>query len=133
MAEGDGAARLEAISPFFIVADVTRSLIFYRDRLGFDIRFAEPAERPFFAIVGRDAAQLLLKADSEVAPLPNRVRHASMRWDAFVYTSEPDGLALDLTERGAAFTMPLADTHDGLRGFEVEDPDGYTLFFGRPR
>jgi hypothetical protein len=30
-------------------------------------------------------------------------------------------------------TRPLADTQDGLRGFEVEDPDGYVLFFGRPR
>ena len=25
------------------------------------------------------------------------------------------------------------DTHDGLRGFELTDPDGYVLFFGRPR
>jgi hypothetical protein len=25
------------------------------------------------------------------------------------------------------------DTHDGLRGFEIQDPDGYVLFFGRPR
>jgi hypothetical protein len=31
------------------------------------------------------------------------------------------------------FTAPLKDTHDGLRGFEIKDPDGYVLFFGRPR
>jgi len=31
------------------------------------------------------------------------------------------------------FYEPLKDTHDGLRGFEIEDPDGYLLFFGRPR
>ena len=29
--------------------------------------------------------------------------------------------------------MPLKDTHDGLRGFEVKDADGYLLFFGRPQ
>jgi len=29
--------------------------------------------------------------------------------------------------------VPLKDTHDGLRGFEICDPDGYVLFFGRPR
>jgi hypothetical protein len=34
---------------------------------------------------------------------------------------------------GAAFSVPLEDTHDGLRGFEICDPDGYVLFFGRPR
>jgi hypothetical protein len=34
---------------------------------------------------------------------------------------------------GAAFSVPLKDTNDGLRGFEICDPDGYVLFFGRPR
>jgi hypothetical protein len=30
--------------------------------------------------------------------------------------------------------VPLGDnTNDGLRGFELRDPDGYVLFFGRPR
>ena len=27
----------------------------------------------------------------------------------------------------------LKDTDDGLGGFEITDPDGYVLFFGRPR
>ena len=35
--------------------------------------------------------------------------------------------------RGVEFSEPLKDTHDGLRGFELEDADGYVLFFGRPR
>jgi hypothetical protein len=26
----------------------------------------------------------------------------------------------------------LQDTSSGLRGFEITDPDGYVLFFGRP-
>jgi hypothetical protein len=29
--------------------------------------------------------------------------------------------------------VPLKDTQDGLRGFELRDTDGYVLFFGRPR
>jgi hypothetical protein len=29
--------------------------------------------------------------------------------------------------------VPLKDTHDGLRGFELKDADGYVFFFGRPR
>jgi hypothetical protein len=27
---------------------------------------------------------------------------------------------------------PLADNSDDLRGFEVQDADGYVLYFGRP-
>jgi hypothetical protein len=45
----------------------------------------------------------------------------------------PDALAADFAAHAAAFSAPLEDTHDGLRGFEITDPDGYVLFFGRPR
>ncbi|HEX3853124.1 MAG TPA: hypothetical protein VHW01_19310 [Polyangiaceae bacterium] len=41
-------------------------------------------------------------------------------------------LAAELASRGLSLRIPLADTEDGLRGFEVEDPNGYVLFFGRP-
>jgi hypothetical protein len=56
-----------------------------------------------------------------------------MRWDAFVYASDPDGLATEFADHDAAFSEPFKDTHDGLRGFEICDPDGYILFFGRPK
>lgn len=56
-----------------------------------------------------------------------------MRLDAFVYAPEPDALAEEFLAHGTTFSTPLKDTHDGLRGFEVTDPDGYVLFFGRPR
>lgn len=126
-------ATTEAISPYFIVSDVERSRGFYCERLGFETTFRAPDEGPFFAIVVRDGAQLFMKADANVKPLPNPARHPYMAWDAYVYTSDPDGLAADFTARGATFSKPLSDTHDGLRGFEVTDPDGYVLFFGRPR
>jgi hypothetical protein len=96
-------------------------------------RFKEPDLAPFFAIVGRDEAQILVKSDKDVSPLPNPRRHPFMRWDAFVYTPDPDALAAEFRDHGAAFSAPLTDTHDGLRGFEICDPDGYVLFFGRPR
>jgi uncharacterized glyoxalase superfamily protein PhnB len=53
--------------------------------------------------------------------------------DAFVYVPDPDALAAEFAGHGATFSEPLKDTHDGLRGFEITDPDGYVLFFGRPR
>lgn len=126
-------ATTAAISPFFIVSDVDQTVAFYRERLGFETTFREPDRSPFFAIVRRDGAQVFVKSDRDVTPLPNPRRHPSMRWDAYVYAAEPDALAAEFAERGAAFSTPLKDTHDGLRGFEVTDPDGYVLFFGRPR
>jgi len=127
---------ISGISPFFIVNDVPASLAFYRDRLGFEITFQGPEpDDIFFGIVRRGGAQILMK-DIGVAPLPNRVRDVKKgiaRWDAFVSVPDPDALAAEFGSRGVAFFEPLKDTHDGLRGFEVEDADGYLLFFGRPR
>jgi catechol 2,3-dioxygenase-like lactoylglutathione lyase family enzyme len=126
-------AGTSAISPCFIVSDVDQTIAFYRDKLGFEMRLREPERDPFFGIIGRDGAQLLVKSDKDVSPLPNHKRHHYMRWDAFVYAPDPDALAAEFADHGTVFSAPLQDTHDGLRGFEVSDPDGYILFFGRPR
>jgi catechol 2,3-dioxygenase-like lactoylglutathione lyase family enzyme len=123
--------RVESMSPFFIVADVSVSIAFYTDRLGFAANYQEPRERPFFAIVGREEAMLFLKS-GKAPPLSNPRRDPDMRWDAYCYTPDPDALSSEFVERGAAFSRPLRDTSDGLRGFEITDPDGYVLFFGRP-
>jgi catechol 2,3-dioxygenase-like lactoylglutathione lyase family enzyme len=120
-------AKTEAISPCFIVRDVEKTIAFYGEKLGFETRFIAPDEDPFFAIIGRDGAQIFIKAEGGVTPVPNHTRHPHLRLDAFVYASDPDALAAQFAEHGAT------DTHDGLRGFEICDPDGYVLFFGRPR
>jgi catechol 2,3-dioxygenase-like lactoylglutathione lyase family enzyme len=127
-----GASPLGPASPFFIVADITAAVAFYCDRLGFKIRLFAPEEDPFFAIVGRDVAQFFFKSEAGIAPQPNRKRHLHMAWDAFVHVADPDALAADIAARGATFAIPLHDTHDGLRGFAVDDADNYRLFFGRP-
>ena len=125
---------LTSISPFFIVRDLDRSLSFYRDDLGFDVTLRAPDPHPFFAMVRRDGVQILLKviADS-VGPLPNPQRHPWARWDAYVYVPDPDTRAAEFAARGVTFSVPLADTDEGLRGFELKDADGYVLFFGRPK
>jgi hypothetical protein len=46
---------------------------------------------------------------------------------------DPDALAAEFASRGVLFSEPLRDTEEGLRGFELEDADGYVLFFGRSR
>ena len=66
-------------------------------------------------------------------PQPNFTRHPWARWDAYVNAPDPDALAAEFMSRGVVFSVPLKDTEDGLRGFELKDADGYVLFFGRPR
>jgi catechol 2,3-dioxygenase-like lactoylglutathione lyase family enzyme len=124
---------LGSIAPCFIVRDVAPSLAFYRDRLGFDVAFLGPDGDPYFAIVERDGVSLMLKAIApDVPPIPNPSRHPWARWDAYVYTPDPDALAGEFAARGVSFREPLGVNSDNLRGFEVMDADGYVLYFGTP-
>jgi catechol 2,3-dioxygenase-like lactoylglutathione lyase family enzyme len=129
----EGMQPLGAISPFWIVRDVPGAIRFY-EGLGFELRFAEPKEDPFFAIVGRDSVQVFLKSVSgDLAAQPNPVRSQEALWDAFVYVEDPDALAEEFASRGVAFRKKIRNRTDGLRGFEVADSEGYVLFFGRPK
>ncbi len=123
---------ISCIAPFFIVKNVPAALSFYRDLLGFDVIYQGPGDDVFFGIVQRGAAMIMLKAVG-VDPLPNRERQPDARWDAYICVPSPDALATEFTARSVEFSDALKDTHDGLRGFEVKDADGYLLFFGRPR
>jgi catechol 2,3-dioxygenase-like lactoylglutathione lyase family enzyme len=127
---------IAGIAPFFIVRNVPAALAFYRDKLGFDIIFQGPEpDDIFFGIVHRGAAMIMLKAIG-VEPVPNYTRDIAQgiaRWDAYLDVPDPDALAAEFAARGVEFFEALKDTHDGLRGFELKDADGYILFFGRVR
>jgi catechol 2,3-dioxygenase-like lactoylglutathione lyase family enzyme len=131
-----GKSDISGIAPFFIVRNVPAALAFYRDRLGFEITFQGPEpDDIFFGIVERGAAMIMLK-DVGVEPIPNCTRDVKQgiaRWDAYLHVPDPDALAAEFSSRNVEFLRPLQDDDDGLRGFELEDADGYVLFFGRPR
>jgi catechol 2,3-dioxygenase-like lactoylglutathione lyase family enzyme len=128
-------AEINGIMPFFIVRDVATSLAFYEERLGFQVTFKGPEPNDiFFGIVQRGAAAIMLKSVG-VEPTPNPTRDVGCgiaRWDAFIDVPDPDALAAEFASRGVQFFTPLGDNSDGLRGFEVQDADGYMLYFGRP-
>ncbi len=123
---------IDGVAPFFLVRSAPAAVAFYRDKLGFDIMYQGPEGDPFFGMVCRGGAMLMVKAVG-VDPEPNSTRHPWAPWDAYITVSDPDALAAEFASRGVIFSVPLKDTSDGLRGFELKDVDGYVLFFGRPR
>ncbi|WP_342087461.1 VOC family protein [Dyadobacter sp. OTU695] len=126
---------ITCIAPFFIVRNVPAALAFYRDYLGFEITFQGPSEDDiFFGIVERGGAMIMMK-DIGVEPVPNYTRDIKQgiaRWDAYLHVPDPDALAAEFASRNVAFFSPLGNNDDGLRGFEIEDSDGYILYFGHP-
>jgi len=127
---------LNSITPFFIVNDLDATIAFYQSKLGFDVRYkggGDGVGPDFFAIVGRDQIMLMLKEiTAEIHPQPNHSRHEWARWDACIYTDDPDALYKEFTGSQVPMHHELANTHDGLRAFEIIDNNGYVLCFGRP-
>jgi catechol 2,3-dioxygenase-like lactoylglutathione lyase family enzyme len=115
------------LAPVFRVADLPRSLEFYRDRLGFDLEFEHQG---FYAGVVRDRCRIHLKC----APPPQR-DHAAFtqaeHLDACIAVNDAPALAGEMASRGAPFSVPLRQMPYG-REFFVRDPDGYVLGFVEP-
>ena len=127
----EGAGRnLTSISPFFIVKDLRVSIAYYLERLGFQLDFQGPEDDVYYAGVSREGIGIMLKAIApDVLPQPNHTRHEWARWDAYIYTLDPDPLFHEFKQRGASFVKELSFIDDGLWGFEVTDADGYVLAF----
>jgi catechol 2,3-dioxygenase-like lactoylglutathione lyase family enzyme len=121
---------LVSISPFFIVKDLQASIAFYRERLGFQLDFQGPEGDAYYAGVTRDGIGIFLKTIlPDVLPCPNHTRHPWARWDAYIYTLDPDTLFDEFRQRGVPFVKELSVIDDGLWGFEITDADGYVLAF----
>ncbi len=120
------------MAPYFIVSDVARSLAFYVDQLDFEAIYLLDENNLFFAVLRRDGAMLFLKSEAGIDPVPNPTRHQHFPWDSYSYTPDPDALAAEFAARGATFSKPVENNDSGLRGFELTDPDGHVLFYGRP-
>ena len=121
---------LVSISPFFIVKDLQASIAFYRERLNFQVDFQGPAGDVYYAGVSRDGVGIMLKTIlPDVLPCPNHTRHPWARWDAYIYTLDPDSLFDEFRQRDVPFVKELSFIDDGLWGFEITDADGYVIAF----
>lgn len=121
---------LVSISPFFIVKDLQTSIAYYIERMGFQLDFHGPDDDVYYGRVSRDGIGIMLKAIvPEVLPRPNHTRHEWARWDAYIYTLDPDTLFNEFKQRGVSFVKELSFIDQDLWGFEVTDADRYVLAF----
>jgi len=121
----DRATRLTGIAPQFLVADLDRSIAYYRDKLGFELDFVYQS---FYASVVRDGFAIHLKHGHRLAA-EREFRKQSEHLDAYVSVSGVRGLFHELETRGAQILQPLEEQPWACLDFCVEDPDGYILCF----
>jgi len=110
-----------SLVPFIHVADVSRSVAFYKD-LGFAVgNTFEPECKLTWAWLHAQSANLMLaRADAPVDPAAQTVLF-------YVYVADVSGAHADLSNKGIP-VGPIRTPFYAPRGeFRVEDPDGYVL------
>jgi uncharacterized glyoxalase superfamily protein PhnB len=104
------------------VQDITKSVGYYRDVLGFTVTFIY-GDPTFYACMCRDEVPLHLVAASKTTRQPGQGAAA-------VFVRDVDALHTELSARGANIPKPPQDYAYGMRDFNVLDPDGNQLTFG---
>jgi predicted enzyme related to lactoylglutathione lyase len=112
-----------------LVADIGRSVEYYRDRLGFACEaYGDP---PTFAAATRDDAVILLALCPEAERIVPNWHIVDMTWNAYIRVDDVDAIYAEVQERGAGIDYTLYDAPHGFREFGVQDPDGHDIAFGQ--
>lgn len=120
---------IREITPQFFTSDMTATLAYYRDALGFECvgTWLDP---PVYAIVRRDGLHIHFR----LAPAtPTPAGKYDEEWlDAYIRVDDADRTFAELSGRGVIMTRTLGDTPWHAREFVVRDCDGRLLAFGAP-
>lgn len=122
-----GVHQLIRAMPVLEVADMARSLAFYKDKLGFDAdTWRDP---PTFAILQRGTVSLAL-----VLAQDGNVAVSRRHWAVYVYVDDVDAVFAEFAACGVALPEhPVTQTEYACRDFTLDDPDGHMIAFGTIR
>ena len=119
---------LRAAFPIVYCEDLTRTLAFYRDQLGFEVVFAFPTEgEPGFVSLKLGGSELALAdvagQDTGTHGLPVRPI-GGHRFELCLHAEDVDAAVTALRDAGVPVLLDPADQPWGERLAYVEDPEG---------
>jgi catechol 2,3-dioxygenase-like lactoylglutathione lyase family enzyme len=120
-------SRITFVAPVLQVSDLTRSVAYYRDQLGFDLEFEYEG---VYASVLRDGCRIHLNCATPAAR-DQQAFEAAEHLDACLGVVDAQALASELAAAGASISVNLRVMPYGQE-FYVRDPDGYILGFVQP-
>ena len=125
------AIKFASVTPNLIVRDVAKSLAFYRDILGFDIKETVPDNEPFvFVMLARDGVPVFLNdnkaVEHEYAGADALTRGGTVAM--FFIISGVDEYHAMVAPK-VNIVMPLKTQFYGMREFAITDPDGHIITF----
>lgn len=118
---------IRQIAPMFLTTDLSATLAYYRDTLGFQC-LGTWNDPPVYAIVARDGQRIHFRVADPPAANPDK--YADELLDAYLLIANADALYAEYAVRGVEFTRSLGDTPWHTREFVVKDCDGRLLAFG---
>jgi catechol 2,3-dioxygenase-like lactoylglutathione lyase family enzyme len=117
-------SKLTSVAPVLRVAQLDRSIAYYRDRLGFKIEFEYEG---FYTSVVRDGCRVHLKCSPSVER-DAAAFEAAEHIDACFGVNGIELLASEVIASEASISVSLRQMPYG-KEFYVRDPDGYVLGF----
>ena len=114
-----GLNRFESCVPILSVKNVSNSIAYYVDKLGFEKEW-DWGTPPTFGCVFRDTVRIFLSQNTQGAP---------GTWIS-IFVHDVDALHDDYVRRGAIIRQPPTNFPWGVREMNVEDPDGHQLRMG---
>ena len=110
----------------FHVDDVEKSSRFYRDELGFEITF-EWGDPIRYVVTNRDEAVFIHFSQKENF---SEVQPGNFN-TIYIFVHDVDAIYQELLSKNVDITDPIGDRDYGMRDFDIRDPDGNMLSFGK--
>lgn len=118
----------KAIHPCFPVADISATMRWYEEQLGF-LCDPFPDKEPYvFAILYRDNIEIMLQRVEGYEKPDLYSERSGGVWDAYIRT-EGVKVLFEAIRDEANVIKPLCQQPYGAWEFEIKDPNGYVLVF----
>ena len=121
-------AEFQSLAACFPVADISATIRWYEEQLGF-IGDPFPDREPYvFAILRRNNVEIFLQRVDGYQKPELYSRRAGGVWDVYIRTEGVKDLYESVRDE-ATIVQPLRQQPYGAWEFEVKDPNGYVLVF----
>jgi uncharacterized glyoxalase superfamily protein PhnB len=133
-AKKENPMKFSKITPNLVVADLDKSLKFYRDVLGFSIAQTVPDKAPFiFAWMKHGGAELFLNVNMPPQPgEPDLYAGKSIgggTLSLYLVMEGIDELYATVQQQKVPIVIAMHKQFYGMKEFAIHDPDGHLLIF----
>lgn len=108
----------------FPVSDLQKSIDFYTDKLGFEKTF-EWGEPVYYAVVKRGGVGIHLTKRSD------GIRPSKYHRALYVFVNDIDKVYEELRSQDIRIVNDIEDRDYKMKDFDIEDPDGFIITFGK--